>query len=315
MMSAAHIFSNIYFNNINNSLNSMGFSLVKEIKIGDFITAFAILLSLVSLLISLREDRRLLKREQADRVRNAAARTLAKLDRWKEISLLMFAQMDIVFVDTSKLWAKGERGETLRDELWERLDRVRVKSLKSITKEEIETAYQDLYSFDPYVRDYFEKLLNLLKDEEEVMFRLALLPGVQNILDEMERMNCNRQTATFRNPLMEHSTAIKGVYESRLNRLLAEVSGRLLELIGKKDNEILSRNWLDFKFIIILLSQRLKSIGGKDNKITTKSKHYFKNIEINIKPATADDYGIITKKKTAFIRPVELDDESVGPKD
>jgi hypothetical protein len=239
------------------------------------------LLSLVSLLISLRKDRNLREREQADKVRNAAARTLAKLDRWKEISLLMFAQMDIVFVETSKLWASGAKGETLRDELWERLDQVRVKSLENITKEEIETAYQDLYSFDPSVRDYVETVLNLLKDEEEVMFRMALLPGVQNILDEMERINCDRQTATFRNPLMAHSIRIRGKYESRLNKMLIVVSRNLLKLIGKKDNEILSKN-----------------------------KPYFKNIELDITPVIADDYGIITKKNTAFISPDELDDAS-----
>jgi hypothetical protein len=281
MISAVLILDRINFDSINSSLNPMGFSLIRDIKIGDFITASAILLSLVSLLISLRKDRNLREREQADKVRNAAARTLAKLDRWKEISLLMFAQMDIVFVETSKLWASGAKGETLRDELWERLDQVRVKSLENITKEEIETAYQDLYSFDPSVRDYVETVLNLLKDEEEVMFRMALLPGVQNILDEMERINCDRQTATFRNPLMAHSIRIRGKYESRLNKMLIVVSRNLLKLIGKKDNEILSKN-----------------------------KPYFKNIELDITPVIADDYGIITKKNTAFISPDELDDAS-----
>jgi hypothetical protein len=273
MISLVLILDRINFDSINSSLNAMGFSLIREIKIGDFITASAILLSLVSLLTSLRKDRNLREREQADRVRNAAARTLARLDRWKEISLLIFAQMDIVFVETSKLWASGANGEALRDELWERLDQVRVKSLENITKEEIETAYQDLYSFDPYVRDYFENVLNLLKDEEEVMFRMALLPGVQNILDEMERINCDRQTATFRNPLMAHSIRIRGKYEVRLNTMLIIVSKHLLKLIGKKDKELLSIN-----------------------------EHYFKNLEINIAPVIADDYGIITKKNTAFIR-------------
>lgn len=276
-MFAEYILDNI----INDSLNITDFSLVREIKIGDFITASAILLSLISLLISLRKDRNLRKREQADKVRNAAARTLAKLDRWKEITLLMFAQMDIVFVETSKLWASGSKGQTLRDELWERLDQVRVKSLENITKEEIETAYQDLYSFDPCVRDYFEKVLNLLKDEEEVMFHMALLPGVQNILDEMERINYDRHTANFRNPLMAHSIRIRGKYESRLIKVLAEVSRVLLELIGKTDNEILSMN-----------------------------ETYFKNLSINVTPVISDEYGIITKKNTAFISPDELDDTS-----
>jgi hypothetical protein len=227
------------FEMLNASVNPIGFHLNGEIKVSDLITTLAILISLISLLLALRKDRELREKEQADRVRSAAAKTLAKLERWKEISLLMFDQMDIIFVDVSKLWVENKTGELLRDILWERLDAVKVKALEAIIKEEIETAYQDLFSFDPSVRIYFETVLNLLKDEQSVMFHKALLPGVQNIVDEKEGITNGRTTAGFRNPLMHHAISIKIKYESRLDKLLSVVSENLLELIGKNNEEIL----------------------------------------------------------------------------
>lgn len=256
------------FDTINGTLNQLGFYLDSGIKISDFTTTLAIVISIITLLVSLKKDRDLRSKEQADRVRSAAAKTLAKLERWKEISVLMFAQMDSIFVDTSKSWVKNEKGENLRNTLWEELDKVRIKALESIIREDIESAYHELYSFDPSVRTYFDTVISLLKDEEAVMFQKALLPGVQNIVGELESITEKRQSAKFRNSLITHAIFIKRIYEPRLNKLLFAVSNDFLELINKSNDEILFR-----------------------------TEPFFRNLdELDYTPVVPDDYGIECKE-------------------
>jgi hypothetical protein len=262
-----------FFEILNNSINQIGFYLDNTIKFGDFITAIAILISLISLLISLRKDRNLRQKQQADIVRSCAARTLAKLDRWKEISLSMFDRLDIIFVNTSTLWAKNENGEVLKDLLWMKIDKERVKNLENIKKEEIESSYNDLYGFDPYARAYFEYVLDLLKEEEEIMYRKALQPGIQDIVKEMQNEEGERWTANFRNALAIHANHMREIYESRLSLILQKVSDSLLELIKKKDDKILS----------------------------ISKNSYFKDLVFNIVPVSPDNYGIITAENTAII--------------
>lgn len=66
------------------------FEFKREITIGDMLTSASILLSIFALLLSWSQSRALEKREQANEVRNAAAETLAKFERWQEISMSIF---------------------------------------------------------------------------------------------------------------------------------------------------------------------------------------------------------------------------------
>jgi hypothetical protein len=276
---------------INGSLNQIGFHLNNEIKVVDFATALAILITLVSLLLSLKKDRNMRQRDQADKIRSAAAKTLAKLDKWREISLSMFDSMDIVFVDVSKAWAKGIKGDELRDNLWEKLNKLRVDVSEEIIKQGIETTYFELYSSDPYVKLYFEKVLNTLKDEQEVMFRMGLLPGVQNIVNQLENVDGVRETAYFRNPLMEHAVIMRGRYQLRINDILSDVSDAIFKLLKKKDGSLLKM-------------EKDKTLYGRiyEKAFMKEKDYYFKNLLLNVTPGVAEDYGIILKKNARMIR-------------
>jgi len=258
---------------INQSSNQSGFYLDRQIKVGDIITVLAIFYSLVSLLSALEKERKLRRKEQADNVRSAAAKTIAKLDRWKELSLSMFTYMDVVFVNTSKLWNETANKDLTRDTLWEDMNIIRGKNSEKILSEDIGTAYMDIYGYDPSVRPFFAFVLNQLKNEEEVMFQKGLLAGLQYIIESFDSPKNELGTASFRDPLMEHANNIRGKYETRLYYLLEPVASNLMHLIILHDEGILEIE-----------------------------KPYFEKLEIKFPPIDAEAYGVMTQEKFLMIR-------------
>jgi hypothetical protein len=61
----------------------LDFVLKREITIGDILTFLSIIVSVVALLSVWFKEMQIRKKEKANKVRTAAAKTLAKLERWK----------------------------------------------------------------------------------------------------------------------------------------------------------------------------------------------------------------------------------------
>ena len=82
----------------------------RTVRFGDILTTFSIIISVAAVLLVgtqdshiRQQDSDLRQREQADKVRNAAAQTLGKLERWEDLSLWMFKDVESLFVETSEL--------------------------------------------------------------------------------------------------------------------------------------------------------------------------------------------------------------------
>jgi hypothetical protein len=75
----------------------------RTIKISDLLTSLTILVSVITLTVSWSKDRLTREKEQADRVRSAAAKTLTQLDRWQALQLSIFRELQPVFVETSEM--------------------------------------------------------------------------------------------------------------------------------------------------------------------------------------------------------------------
>ena len=67
--------------------------ILEDIKIADFLTSVTIVVSLIVFLRSLSKDRKIKLKENADKIRFAASKTLAKIDRWQELSICFFQNM------------------------------------------------------------------------------------------------------------------------------------------------------------------------------------------------------------------------------
>jgi len=216
-------------------------ALSTQIEIGDILTSLIIIISIASLIYTLKKDRLLRQREQADIIRNSAAQTIAKLDRWRELSLSIFASMDALFVKASNELIENDFDlQYIRDFLWIELNSLRINLFAKILNENIETVYVDLYSYDPLVRTYFENVLARLKDEENIVFNV-LLDGIQERIENTNITKENHHTSTFRTPLKLFCDKIYEIYLDRINRIIAPVGNELLSLISKSDEELLSK--------------------------------------------------------------------------
>lgn len=74
----------------------------QTLKLSDFITAVSVLISAMALVYAWNKDFSLKEREQANQVRDAASKTLAKLERRKELSLWIFKDIQPLIVESSE---------------------------------------------------------------------------------------------------------------------------------------------------------------------------------------------------------------------
>jgi hypothetical protein len=92
-----------------------------EIKLSDLLTIGSVAVAAAALLGAWVKDRRLRKREYADKVRQASARALGALERWKEVSLSLFDQIQPLLTDADAMLVKEQDVVTTRDFLWRAL--------------------------------------------------------------------------------------------------------------------------------------------------------------------------------------------------
>ena len=78
-----------------------------EFSVGDILTAMAVLVSAIGILAELRKDRLLRRKELADRVRRSAGLIVAKADRWKQLSLHFFDELQSIITDADVLDPSG----------------------------------------------------------------------------------------------------------------------------------------------------------------------------------------------------------------
>ncbi|HOO52640.1 MAG TPA: hypothetical protein PLM24_02515 [Methanothrix sp.] len=222
-------------------LDGLGLAIEKTVKVGDILTSLTIFVSLIFFIISMNKDRNLRRKQQADNVRNAAAKTISKLDRWKEASISMFHYMDIVFAKASEMLKKNYDTEAVKDFLSMQLLVIKNKTSEKMLKEDIETAYDELYGYDPSVRPFFEIVLTKLKKEEQVMFK-GLLANTQSDIASFYYKNENEYlTSNLRSQLNNRVKMARKDYEKSINEILRPISHDLLELISEKDKDILAK--------------------------------------------------------------------------
>jgi hypothetical protein len=208
------------------------------VRTGDILTLITIIISLFSILRELRKERFLRQKEQADKVRDAAALIVSKLDRWEDLSLSIFQGIDALFVETSEKFKNNFDPELARDFIWAKLSLLRGNYLEKILNENIEISYAKLYSFDPSVRPFFDGVIKQLKEEEDVMFQ-GLLEATQNDILYSNYEKSNYKTSELRNSLMNSSLMVKIIYEKRIKFILDLAGDALLSLISRSDEDIL----------------------------------------------------------------------------
>lgn len=210
-----------------------------EVSVGDILTSLSIIISAIALAISWGRDRQIAVKKQADKVRNAASKTLAKLERWQELSLRLYEDVQPLFVEASEMLAKDpNNAEPPRDFLWKKLEEVRQSATLRIVDEELEVAYVDLYGYIPAIYQSFVQTVQKLKEEDETAFRDLQEATQKNVMSFADRGR-GFQTAELGNSLRRTCAQIQDSLQTAMQDTLKPIHEFLLSVILKSDNDIL----------------------------------------------------------------------------
>lgn len=207
-----------------------------SLKIGDFVTAVSVLIALAGFLYSWNKDRQVRIKEYADRVRSAAAETLARVDRCKSIFEAFYERIQPEITETDAIMVQGNDWVKTRDYFWKACYTVRQDILTVFREENIELAYAPLLG-------YRQNIYRLFKNSIE-----AALQASTDSFDQF----CEASQSAVMN--MEGKKAVSAVLGNRIRSLsvesqlsqseqmrmaLGSLEQFLLETIAMSDKEII----------------------------------------------------------------------------
>jgi hypothetical protein len=215
------------------------FSFDGEVSFGDVLTSFSILLSVTALVFSMQQDRQQRDKEQADRIRTAAAEALVKFEQWKEISLYFLQDIQSPLVQTSEKFTEHLNTIETRDFLWRQLDEKRFQYFERLRNESIANSYIGLYGYHASAGKLTQKTMQDLTGYEKVMFEEMRMKTQNVVLSYKDVATPNYQSAMMGNDLRNIVAAIQGTYEKKIENDVDCIEQYLAALILEDDATLL----------------------------------------------------------------------------
>ena len=214
------------------------FQIEKTVKLADFLTPVSLLVTVCGFVWSIYKDRKSREAADADRIRAAASKALGKLQRWKEVALWYYRDVQPVFVDVSgELAADFDPGKA-RDHLWMALSAARIKNAERLLNESLETAYVELASYYPGVYDPFRAAIRAMKTIDEERYSDALDLGQRAVMSFEGRRN-GYVPPLLGNQLRSVTGAVSTLLAEQLNDASRHVESFLVSLINESDQLLL----------------------------------------------------------------------------
>jgi hypothetical protein len=211
-----------------------------EVSVGDILTVGSILLSLVALLTTLYRDQQLKRKEYADKIRHSAATIIAKLERWRELELRFYQDVQPIMIDTSLEFLKTKDIYATRDYLWRELVRTRTISLQRFSDEQIEIAYVDLYGYNSNVQELFTKAIDQMKRIEEDM-NVEALTLTQNEILELDPVQ-HVYSAEIGNNLRDACERVAKKHKELMDAVLKRFRNEMMKIVGEaSDSKIVNK--------------------------------------------------------------------------
>lgn len=210
------------------------------VNLGHLLTIATVLISVSALVIAWRKDVHAREREIADRVRSAAARTLAKLERWEELASWFYRDIQPALVEVTESLGETFDVGIARDLLWRKLMTARIGSAERILKEEIENAYVDLYAYQPSVYEPFTTTVAQLRRIDGEVYEQFLKTAQDVVMAYRDRRDDYRP-AELGNDLRAVTFDAQRRLRTRLGTALDPMQGFLLEVVSQPDTVLVRR--------------------------------------------------------------------------
>ena len=211
-----------------------------EISIGDLLTIVSIVVSVMALLISWRRHQELRKKEYADRIRRSAGTVVAKLHRWKDLTLRFYEDIQPLITEADMTQVKAQNFVAVRDFFWHGLGTAHSKSSQRILEEQIEIAYVDLYGYDPRIQVLFNEVLDRLKLIDHSIFTLVLYSTQSDIL-QLSTEEGPYVSAQLGNKLRDTCYQLREECRHLMDDVIAPFSSEMIKLIEREDQSIFER--------------------------------------------------------------------------
>jgi hypothetical protein len=200
----------------------------------------AVFVSIFTLLVSLRKDRNLRTKEYADRVRRSAALVAARADRWRQLSLSLFQDIQVPITEADSMLVEEGDIRRVRDFFWRELFVAQRAIAGKLTGEQIEIAYVDLFGYDSRIHELFSTLVKRLAVIDQVVFKTLLARTQDNIFSEYNE-NGEYASAQLGNQLRFTAKTISLWCEELMSGILDAFRGEMAKIVGAKDGEITRR--------------------------------------------------------------------------
>jgi hypothetical protein len=210
------------------------------VALKDILTAVSIIVSIVALLYAWYKDRLLKKKEYADRVRRAASLVTAKLERWRELALRFFEDIQPLITDADMMLTKEQDTIAARDFLWRGLVAAHAESSRRILDEQIEISYSELYGYDSRIRLLFSGTIQLLKQIEASMYNKVLYATQANVLN-LEKAKSQIYSAQLGNTLRDSCGNIALELETAMDNVLNPFREEIMKFIEASDSDIVNK--------------------------------------------------------------------------
>jgi len=245
----------------------MGFFKINpEITVGNILTIGTLLISVIALLIAWRKDQKMRQKEYAAPIRRATGVIAVKLERWQEISISFFNEIQPFITDADVSLASKQDVVTVRDKLWRDLVTARSKYTQQILNENIETSYAELHGYDPRIQELYVAAVSRLRAIDQVMFNLVLELTQNDIQISQEPY----QSAKLGNSLRETCVSLMSIGSALMDMVIKPFQKEMEKVIKASDGEIMSRK------IKLSTSQTLFSLDTRVEQISKDFLNYHK---------------------------------------
>jgi hypothetical protein len=208
-------------------------------KLGDLITLFSVIVALAGFSYTWNKDRKLRTKEYADRVRSAAATTLAKIDRCESLFISFPNILQPIITETDELIVRTKNRVETRDMFWRQVTNARLTIHLQFREEEIELAYAPLLPFREDIYDIFRGSIDSAKQVEDKFF-WTLLNACQAAILEMTEGPI--MSAALGNVLRQILGKYQDVYSRDLTNCFAPVRRFLNQVVRSSDKELVIKN-------------------------------------------------------------------------
>jgi hypothetical protein len=204
---------------------------------GDIITSLSVLVAAGALFYAMYQANTLRRQQYADNIRAAASQTTAALDRWKELCLRLYADLQPLLTDTDMEFVENRDVVAARDHLWRGLTQLRSAATERITNEKIETSYVGLYGYDARIQRFFADVTSTVKTLDNEAY-LALLRDTQACVLGSAAEARYARSAELGNRLRTVAASHSATLSHLLGAAIEPCSFWLLKIIEAKDADI-----------------------------------------------------------------------------